>query len=396
MIKPVNHSSLGMRTLAVHGGQRPDAQSGAITTPITATSSFSYGDFDSGARRFSGEDPGYMYSRFGNPTVTAFEERMAVLENAESAVACASGMAAVSATLFALLKTGDEIIHIGALYGGTEGVIRNLLPRYGIKPVFVADLESLNDAFTANTKMVFVETPANPVMGIISLQEVARLSREAGAVSVVDNTFATPYLTRPLELGIDVVLHSATKYISGHGDATGGVVAGRRELIDPIRTLCLKQFGGCLSPFEAALMTRGLKTLPLRVEASSNSAQKIAEYLDEHPAIAAVFYPGLVTHAGHEVARQQMRLFGGIMAVELKGGKAAARHFLDHLNLVTQAVSLGDTDSLACHPATTTHSAVSEKIRLESGITDGLVRISIGIEDTEDLIADFKQALEGL
>ncbi|EIC82601.1 PLP-dependent aspartate aminotransferase family protein [Serratia sp. M24T3] len=396
MIKPVNHSSLGMRTLAVHGGQRPDAQSGAITTPITATSSFSYGDFDSGARRFSGEDPGYMYSRFGNPTVTAFEERMAVLENAESAVACASGMAAVSATLFALLKTGDEIIHIGALYGGTEGVIRNLLPRYGIKPVFVADLESLKDAFTANTKMVFVETPANPVMGIISLQEVARLSREAGAVSVVDNTFATPYLTRPLELGIDVVLHSATKYISGHGDATGGVVAGRRELIDPIRTLCLKQFGGCLSPFEAALMTRGLKTLPLRVEASANSAQKIAEYLDEHPAIAAVFYPGLVTHAGHEVARQQMRLFGGIMAVELKGGKAAARHFLDHLNLVTQAVSLGDTDSLACHPATTTHSAVSEKIRLESGITDGLVRISIGIEDTEDLIADFKQALEGL
>ena len=396
MKKPGNPTALGMRTLAVHGGQHPDAQSGAITTPITATSSFSYGDFDSGARRFSGEDPGYMYSRFGNPTVTAFEERMAVLENAESAVACASGMAAVSATLFALLKSGDEIIHIGALYGGTEGVIRNLLPRYGITPVFVADLDALKDAFTENTKMVFVETPANPVMGIISLEEVARMSREAGAVSVVDNTFATPYLTRPLELGIDVVLHSATKYISGHGDATGGVVAGRRELIDPIRTLCLKQFGGCLSPFEAALMTRGLKTLPLRVEASSNSAQTIAEYLNTHPAIAQVFYPGLESHAGYDIARQQMKLFGGIMAVELKGGKAAARHFLDHLNLVTQAVSLGDTDSLACHPATTTHSAVSEKIRLESGITDGLVRISIGIEDTEDLVADFKQALEGL
>ncbi len=396
MKKPGSQSSLGMRTLAVHGGQHPDKQSGAITTPIAATSSFSYGDFDSGARRFSGEEPGYMYSRFGNPTVTAFEERMAVLEAAESAVACASGMAAVSATLFALLKSGDEIIHIGALYGGTEGVIRNLLPRYGIKPVFVASLDALQGAFTKNTKMVFVETPANPVMGIISLQEVARLSREAGAVSVVDNTFATPYLTRPLELGIDLVLHSATKYISGHGDATGGVVAGRRELIDPIRTLCLKQFGGCLSPFEAALMTRGLKTLPLRVEASSHSAQKIAEYLQQHPAIAEVFYPGLETHAGYDIARQQMRLFGGIMAVELKGGKAAARHFLDSLHLVTQAVSLGDTDSLACHPATTTHSAVAEKIRLQSGITDGLVRISIGIEDTEDLIADFTQALEGL
>ncbi|MEG3133534.1 PLP-dependent aspartate aminotransferase family protein [Rouxiella sp. T17] len=396
MKKPDNSSALGMRTLAVHGGQRPDAQSGAISTPIVATSSFSYGDFDSGARRFSGEDLGYMYSRFGNPTVTAFEERMAVLEAAETAVACASGMAAVSATLFALLKSGDEVIHIGALYGGTEGVIRNLLPRYGIKPVFVADLDTLKEAFTDKTKMVFVETPANPVMGIVSLQEVARLSREAGAVSVVDNTFATPYLTRPLALGIDVVLHSATKYISGHGDATGGVVAGRRELIDPIRTLCLKQFGGCLSPFEAALMTRGLKTLPLRVEACSISAQKIAEYLESHPAIAEVFYPGLKTHAGYEVARQQMKLFGGIMAVELKGGKEAARHFLDNLTLVTQAVSLGDTDSLACHPATTTHSAVSEKIRLESGITDGLVRISIGIEDTEDLLADFKQALADL
>lgn len=396
MKKPDNNSALGMRTLAVHGGQRPDAQSGAISTPIVATSSFSYGDFDSGARRFSGEDPGYMYSRFGNPTVTAFEERMAVLEAAETAVACASGMAAVSATLFALLKSGDEVIHMGALYGGTEGVIRNLLPRYGIKPVFVADLDTLKEAFTDKTKMVFVETPANPVMGIVSLQEVARLSREAGVVSVVDNTFATPYLTRPLALGIDVVLHSATKYISGHGDATGGVVAGSRALIDPIRTLCLKQFGGCLSPFEAALMTRGLKTLPLRVEACSISAQKIAEYLEGHPAIAEVFYPGLKTHVGHEVARQQMKLFGGIMAVELKGGKEAARHFLDSLTLVTQAVSLGDTDSLACHPATTTHSAVSEKIRLESGITDGLVRISIGIEDTEDLIADFKQALADL
>ncbi|MGA7587757.1 trans-sulfuration enzyme family protein [Rouxiella badensis] len=396
MKKSGNHASLGMRTLAVHGGQHPDAQSGAITTPITATSSFSYGDFDSGERRFSGEEPGYMYSRFGNPTVTAFEERMAVLEDAESAVACASGMAAVSATLFALLKSGDEIIHIGALYGGTEGLIRNLLPRYGIKPVFVPDLDALKAAFTEKTKMVFVETPANPVMGILSLEEVARLCREAGAVSVVDNTFATPYLTRPLQLGIDVVLHSATKYISGHGDATGGVVAGRRELIDPIRTLCLKQFGGCLSPFEAALMTRGLKTLPLRVEASSHSAQKIAEYLNEHPAIAAVFYPGLKTHAGYEVARKQMKLFGGIMAVELKGGRGAARQFLDKLTLVTQAVSLGDTDSLACHPASTTHSAVPEKIRLESGITEGLVRISIGIEDTEDLIADFEQALEGL
>ena len=337
-----------------------------------------------------------MYSRFANPTVSVFEQKLAALEGAETAVACASGMAAISATLFALLVPGDEIIHIGTLYGGTEGVVRNLLPRYGIKPVHVTDVSGLEAAFTANTKVVLVETPANPGLDIADLAEIARLSKAAGAVSVADNTFATPYLTRPLELGIDIVLHSATKYISGHGDATGGVVAGSAALITPIRTLSLKQFGGCLSPFEASLLIRGLKTLPLRVEASSLSAQAVAEFLDGHSAVDTVFYPGLKQHPGHATASKQMKLFGGIMAIELKGGLNAARTFLDKLSIITQAVSLGDTDSLACHPASTTHSAVAPEIRRQSGITDGLVRISIGIEDTEDLIADLAQALEGL
>jgi len=396
-MKNLNTSrSLGMRTLAVHGGQQPDAQTGAVATPITASSAFSYPDFDSGARRFSGEEPGYMYSRFANPTVSVFEQKLAALEGAETAVACASGMAAISATRVALLVPGDEIIHIGTLYGGTEGVVRNLLPRYGIKPVHVTDVSGLEAAFTANTKVVLVETPANPGLDIADLAEIARLSKAAGAVSVADNTFATPYLTRPLELGIDIVLHSATKYISGHGDATGGVVAGSAALITPIRTLSLKQFGGCLSPFEASLLIRGLKTLPLRVEASSLSAQAVAEFLDGHSAVDTVFYPGLKQHPGHATASKQMKLFGGIMAIELKGGLNAARTFLDKLSIITQAVSLGDTDSLACHPASTTHSAVAPEIRRQSGITDGLVRISIGIEDTEDLIADLAQALEGL
>jgi methionine-gamma-lyase len=244
--------------------------------------------------------------------------------------------------------------------------------------------------------VVLVETPANPGLDIADLAQIARLSKAAGAVSVADNTFATPYLTRPLELGIDIVLHSATKYISGHGDATGGVVAGAAALITPIRTLSLKQFGGCLSPFEASLLIRGLKTLPLRVEASSLSAQAVAEFLDGHSAVDTVFYPGLKQHPGHAVASQQMKLFGGIMAIELKGGLNAARTFLDKLSIITQAVSLGDTDSLACHPASTTHSAVAPEIRRQSGITDGLVRISIGIEYTDDLIADLEQALEGL
>lgn len=396
-MKKLNTSrSLGMRTLAVHGGQQPDALTGAIATPITAASAFSYPDFDSGARRFSGEEPGYIYSRFANPTVAVFEQKLAALEGAETAVACASGMAAISATLFALLVPGDEIIHIGTLYGGTEGVVRNLLPRYGIKPVHVTHVSELEAAFTKNTKVVLVETPANPGLDIADLAEVARLSKAAGAVSVADNTFATPYLTRPLELGIDIVLHSATKYISGHGDATGGVVAGSAALITPIRTLSLKQFGGNLSPFEASLLIRGLKTLPLRVEASSLSAQAVAEFLDGHSSVDTVFYPGLKQHPGHATASKQMKLFGGIMAIELKGGLNAARTFLDKLSIITQAVSLGDTDSLACHPASTTHSAVAPEVRRQSGITDGLVRISIGIEDTEDLIADLQQALEGL
>jgi len=275
MNKLNNPRSLGMRTLAVHAGQQPDPQTGSITTPITAASAFAYDDFDSGARRFSGEEPGYTYSRFANPTVSVFEKKIAALEGGEASVACASGMAAISAILFALLAPGDEIIHIGTLYGGTEGVIRNLLPRYGIKPVHVASTAGLAAALTDKTKMVFVETPANPGLDIADLSEIARISKQAGVISVADNTFATPYLTRPLELGIDIVLHSATKYIGGHGDATGGVVVASQPLITPIRTLSLKQFGGCLSPFEANLLIRGLKTMPLRVEASSVSAMHI-------------------------------------------------------------------------------------------------------------------------
>jgi len=396
MNKLNNPRSLGMRTLAVHAGQQPDPQTGSITTPITAASAFAYDDFDSGARRFSGEEPGYTYSRFANPTVSVFEKKIAALEGGEASVACASGMAAISAILFALLAPGDEIIHIGTLYGGTEGVIRNLLPRYGIKPVHVASTADLAGALTDKTKMVFVETPANPGLDIADLREISRIAKQAGVISVADNTFATPYLTRPLELGIDIVLHSATKYIGGHGDATGGVVVASQELITPIRTLSLKQFGGCLSPFEANLLIRGLKTMPLRVEASSVSAMHIAEMLNTHPAVNKVFYPGLSSHPGHDIAKRQMRLFGGIMAIELRGGRSAARTFLDKLTLITHAVSVGDTDSLACHPASTTHSAVPEAVRLESGITEGLVRISIGIEDAEDLIIDLQQALEGL
>ncbi|WP_277963707.1 trans-sulfuration enzyme family protein [Pseudomonas sp. RIT-To-2] len=395
MAKDTAHS-LGVRTLAVHAGQHPDPSTGAIATPISTASAYSYGDFDTGEQRFSGESPGYLYSRFANPTVAALEGKMAALEGGDSAVAFTSGMSAICATVMALVSSGDELIHVGTLYGGTEGVMRNLLPRFGVRSVHVAEVGELEAAITPKTRLIFAETPDNPMLGVVDLHETARIARAHGVLTVADNTFATPCLTRPLALGIDVVVHSATKFIGGHGDSTGGVVVANRALVDKIRTVGLKQFGGCLSPFEASLLIRGLKTLPLRVEAASLSAERIARLLDEHPAVAKVFYPGLPSHPGHEVARRQMSRFGALMSFELKGGKSAARTFLDRLELVTQAVSLGDTDSLACHPASTTHSAVARDIREQYGVTEGLVRLSVGIEDVEDLERDIRQALAAI
>lgn len=393
--KPASSSSpaLGLRTLAVHAGQHPDASTGAIAPPIVATSSFAYDDFDAGARRFSGEQPGFLYSRFANPTVQTFEAKMAALEGGEGAVAFASGTAAITSTLLGLLSAGDEAIYVGTLYGGTDGIMRNLLPRLGIQTFAVPDLASVPARLSERTRLIYVETPANPVMCIIDLEETARIARAAGILSVADNTFATPCLTRPLALGIDVAVHSATKYIGGHGDATGGVAVARGELIQRIRPTGMKDLGGCLSPHEAAMLIRGLKTLPLRIEAACDNAQQIAQMLHGHAAVERVYYPGLPSHPGHEIARGQMRLFGGILSLELRGGRAAARRFLDRLTLVTQAVSVGDADSLACHPASTTHSAVAEDIRLRNGVTDGLVRLSAGIEDAPDLLADIAQAL---
>lgn len=272
-------------------------------------------------------------------------------------------------------------------------MLRGLLPRLGIVTIHVPDLQEVEAQLSPRTRLIYVETPANPVLGIIDLPEVARIARGAGIFSVADNTFSTPCLTQPLALGIDVVVHSATKCIGGHGDATGGVVVGRAELMKTIRSTGMKDLGGCMSPHEAAMFIRGLKTLPLRIDAACGNADQIAAFLHAHPAVGSVYYPGLPSHPGHEIVCRQMRRFGGILSFELRGGRAMARAFLDHLNLVTQAVSVGDVDSLACHPASTTHSAVAEDIRLQNGVTDGLVRISAGIEDPEDLIADIEQAL---
>ena len=389
-----NGRPIHIRTLAIHGGQKPDPATGAIAPPIVTTSSYSYGDFDTGVDRFTGEKPGYLYSRFANPTVAVFEAKMAALEGGEAAVGFASGMAAISSTLLAMLSAGDEIICVGTVYGGTEGVIRSLLPRFGVRCVQLARLDELAAAMTPQTRVVYVETPANPILGIVDLEAASRIAHAGGAVVVADNTFATPCLTRPLSLGTDIVVHSATKFISGHGDATGGIAVGTAEAMQKVRQAGMLQLGSCLSPHDASLLIRGLKTMPLRVEAASLSAQKIAEYLNGHAAIGSVFYPGLPDHRGHDIAARQMTLFGGILSFEMTGGRHAARTFLDRLKLVTQAVSVGDTDSLACHPATTTHSAVPPELRQKSGITDGLVRLSVGIEHADDLVSDIEQALQ--
>jgi methionine-gamma-lyase len=380
------------RTRAVHAGHHKDP-TGAHINPIYQTSTFGYGNFERGARLFSGEESGYVYSRIGNPTVRELELRLGNLEAAEDAIAFSSGMAAISALTMTVLKPGDELIYMGPLYGGTEGFFLDTLSRYGITILEAENTIELESKLSSRTKIVYLETPTNPTLKITDLQEVARVAHLHGAMAVTDNTFCTPYLTQPLEHGFDVVLHSMTKYLGGHGDAIGGVLAGSSELMMQVRMEGLRHLGGCLGPQEAYLFLRGIKTLPLRMEAHCDGAEKIAHHLVSHSAIKHVFYPGLETHQGHDIAKRQMRRFGGMVSLELEGGRAAAQIFLDSLELFTQAVSLGDVESLASHPASTTHQLLSPELRAKEGVTDSLVRLSVGIEDPSDLIADIDQAL---
>ncbi len=380
-----------LRTLAVHAGQRPDPATGALAQPIFQTSTFVYGDFERGRRLFSGEEEGYLYTRIQNPTTRAFEEKLAALEGGEDAVAFTSGMAAIAALVFTLLKPGDELVYLGPLYGGTEGLFYDTLERYGVRVVDATD-RPLAEAVGPDARMIYVETPANPTLRVHDLAEVARFARERGILTVADNTFATPALTRPLELGIDLVVHSATKYLSGHGDVLGGAVVGPAELVREIRAEGLRHLGGAQSPFDAFLLLRGMKTLVLRMEAHSEGAMRVARFLEGHPAVRRVLYPGLKSHPQHAVAARQMRAFGGMVALDL-GSEAAARAFLDGLTYFAQAVSLGDVDSLATHPYSTTHQLVPEEVRLRQGVTPGLVRLSVGLEDPDDLIEDLDRAL---
>lgn len=383
-----------LRTRAVHAGQHPDPGTGAIATPISQTTAFGYGTLEHGAAIFAGEAPGYRYSRFANPTVAALEAKMADLEGAQAAVAFSSGTAATSSVLLGLLNPGDEIAFLGPLYGGTEGLFRAVGERFGIR-VVDATQQGLAASLTPATRMVWVETLTNPSLRLHDLAEVAAIAKARGVLTVADNTFCTPCLVRPLAYGIDLAMHSMTKYLGGHGDATGGIVAGSAALIAPVRKTGLGHVGGNLSPQEAFLFLRGIKTLPLRMAAHCEGAAAVAHFLAGHPAVRVVHYPGLASHPQHALARRLLQGgFGGMVAFELvRNERSAAAAVLNRLELFTQAVSLGDVDSLACHPASTTHSFVTAAVRAQNGITEGLIRLSVGIEHPDDLMADLEHAL---
>lgn len=389
-------SRLSFNTLCVHGSGALDPSTGAVSVPIYQSSTFAFHDAAEGAAIFAGERQGYFYTRLGNPTQAAFEREMAFLESGEAALATSSGMAATTTAIFSMVAAGDNIAASGTLYGGTHKFFHDLLPRYGVQTRWVDanDPGSIAAAVDAKTKLFFVETPANPNLNIIDLARAAAEAKRHRIPLFVDNTFATPYYQRPLTLGADVVIHSATKYIGGHGDTVAGVIVGAREFVDRCRFEILRDLGGVISPFNAWLLLRGLKTLPVRMERHSENALQIAQFLDFHPKVERVWYPGLRTHPQYATAARQMSGFGGMIAFELRGGHDAGVKLMDSVRLITLAVSLGDCDTLIEHPASMTHSTYSPEERAAFGISDGLVRLSVGIEAVGDLIADLDQALE--
>lgn len=383
-------------TLCVHGSGGIDPLTGALGIPIYQSSTFAFESAKAGAQIFSGEKEGYVYTRISNPTQEAFEREMAFLEGGEKALAFGSGMAAISTIVLSLCKAGDNLVASDTLYGGTHSLFKESLPHWGIevREVHATDIEKIEEAIDENTRMIFVETPANPTMAVIDLKACADIAKQHGIPLVVDNTFSTPYFQRPFTLGADIIVHSATKYIGGHGDTVAGVVIGKKDYITELRSKFLRDLGGIISPLNAWLLVRGLKTLAVRMERHQQNAFQVAKYLQFHPKVERVWYPGLSTHPQYEIAKKQMSGFGGMIAFEIKGGRKAGEKLMDSVHIWTLAVSLGDVDSLIQHPASMTHSTYSAEELKEAGIAENLVRLSVGIEDPEDLIGDLSQALK--
>lgn len=391
--------NMGIGTKAIHAGNVKDKQYGALTMPIYQTSTFYFNSCEEGGRRFAGEEAGFIYTRLGNPTSTVLESKVAELEGGEAAAATASGMGAISSTLWSIAGAGKHIIADSTLYGCTFALLAHGLPRYGVEVSFVntSNLDEIKANLKENTVAVYLETPANPNLKIADIKAIADLAHgyNKDIKVVCDNTFATPYLQQPLKLGADVVVHSATKYINGHGDVIAGFVVGSAEFVSTVKMFGIKDMtGSVLGPQEAFLILRGLKTFELRMKRHCENARMIAEFLDKHEKIEKVFYPGLESHVNHDVAVRQMKDFGGMLSFEVKGGKAAGIKLVNALKLCTIAVSLGDAETLVEHPASMTHSTYSAKDLKDAGIPEGLVRLSAGLENGEDIIADLKQALD--
>ena len=387
-------------TRAIHGGHHKDPVSGALTTPIFQTSTFVFDSAEQGGRRFALQEGGYIYTRLGNPTNTQLEEKVALLEGAEACMSTASGIGAISSALWTALKAGDHVVASKTLYGCTFALLNHGLTRYGVDVTFVDDtnLDEIKAAMKENTRVVYLETPANPDLKLIDIEAVSKIAHEKkDCIVMVDNTFCTPYIQRPLEWGADVVVHSATKYLNGHGDVIAGFVVGKKEFIDQVRLFGVKDMtGAVLSPFDAYLILRGMKTLQIRMDKHSKNALEVAKFLEGHKNVVKVNYPGLESFPQRELAKKQMDLPGGMIAFEVKGGLEAGKKLLNSLELCTLAVSLGDCETLIQHPASMTHSPYTAEERAEAGISDGLIRISVGLEDPEDIIDDLKQGLDRL
>ena len=397
----MDYTNKGFGTKCVHAGNVHDKQYGALTMPIYQTSTFVFDSCEQGAARFSGQEAGYIYSRLGNPTTSVLEAKIAALDGAEATLATSSGMGAISSTLWTIAKAGAHIVADGTLYGCTYALLSHGLTRYGVEVSFVdtADIEAVKAALKENTVAVYLETPANPNLKIADIAAVAEAAHSYNPeIKVIcDNTFASPYLQSPLALGADVVVYSATKYLNGHGDVIAGFVSGKADFVSQVRMFGVKDMtGSVLGPQEAFLILRGLKTFEIRMQRHCESGKKVAEFLANHPMVEKVYYPGLESHKNHEVAAKQMRDFGAMISFEVKGGRAAGSKFVNSLELCTLAVSLGDAETLIEHPASMTHSTYGPEELAEAGIPEGLVRLSVGLENAEDIIADLAAGFDKL
>ena len=393
----LKYSSSGFSTRAIHTGHDPQQHHGALNPPVYLNSTYAFESTAQGQKRFLGEEPGYVYSRVGNPTETVLEQKLADLEGGEAALAVASGMGAITSLIWSFVEPGDEIIADKTLYGCTFAFFTEGISKFNIKITFI-DLtqpEELEKVISSKTRFVFFETPANPNMRLIDISVISAIAHDNGARVIVDNTYCTPYLQRPLEMGADFVVHSLTKYLSGHGDIIAGAIIGPLEDIQKIHFYGVKDMtGAVISPFDAFLTIRGLKTLEIRMDRHCQSAMKIAEVIENHPAVKQVFYPGLASPPQHQLAKEQMNDFGGMIAFELVKGFDAGVIFMDNVQLAMRAVSLGDAETLVQHPASMTHVTYPPEERLKHGISEGLVRISVGLETLSDLMTDIKQALD--